>query len=98
MSDRPVILDGCALDIEALYAIANGRAVSAEPASLERMEQSNALILEAAVSGKPVYGVTTALGPQLETELDESAINEFAIKTIRGRAWKRKHRRLFFSN
>ena len=86
MTDQPVVLNGSALNIDSLNAIASGRQVIIDQESLERMQQSNALILQAARSGKPVYGVTTALGPQVQTVLDNQAINEFAIKTIRGRA------------
>lgn len=81
-----VTLDGENLDFDALYAIAQGCRVEIESAALSRMAASNALIVDAARTGKPVYGVTTGLGPQVTTVLSEEVINEFALKTIRGRA------------
>ncbi len=81
-----VTLSGAGLNIESLYAVAYGCEVRIEPDALLRMAESNALIVDAARTGKPVYGVTTGLGPQVGTVLSEEMINQFALKTIRGRA------------
>jgi len=81
-----VTLSGAGLHIDSLHAAANGCELSIEPAALQRMADSNALIADAARTGKPVYGVTTGLGPQVTTVLSEEMINKFALKTIRGRA------------
>ncbi len=83
---NPVKLDGSDLTVDELHAIALGCVCEIESAALSRMGASNALILDAARTGTPVYGVTTGLGPQVNTALSESAIQEFALKTIRGRA------------
>ncbi len=79
-------LDGSDLTIESLQSIAQGTQVDIDQKALDRMSETNALILDAAKSGKAVYGVTTALGPQVTITLTDEAINEFAIKTVRGRA------------
>ncbi len=81
-----VTLTGTDLDVATVCSVANGDHVQIEPSSLERMARSNTLILDAARSGKPVYGVTTGLGPQVSTVLTEEVINEFALRTVRGRA------------
>lgn len=83
---NPVRLEGSDLTVEELHAIALGRPCEIESAAMSRMSASNALILDAARTGTPVYGVTTGLGPQVNTALSESVIQEFALKTIRGRA------------
>ena len=81
-----VTLDGENLNVDALYAIAQGCRVEIESAALSRMDSSNALILDAVRTGKLVYGVTTGLGPQVTTVLSEDLIKAFSLKTIRGRA------------
>ena len=86
MKSKPIKLDGSSLDIDALSAIAFGCELQIEQSSLDRMQRTNLLIHEAANTGKLVYGVTTALGPQLGTVLNADQINEFALKTVRGRA------------
>lgn len=83
---KPVTLDGTNLDVDMLYKIAQGCRIEIDAAALSRMAASNSLILDAARTGKPVYGVTTGLGPQVTTVLSEEMINKFALKTIRGRA------------
>ena len=86
MNHNSISLDGSSLNINTLSAIAFGCELQIEQASIDRMQRTNLLMLEAAHSGKPVYGVTTALGPQLGTVLSADQINEFALKTVRGRA------------
>ena len=81
-----VTLSGAGLNIDSLHAAAYGCELSIEPSALQRMADSNELILDAARTGKPVYGVTTGLGPQVTTVLSEEMINQFALKTVRGRA------------
>ena len=81
-----VTVSGAGLNIESLHAVAYGCKVRIEPDALSRMSDSNALIVDAARTGKPVYGVTTGLGPQVTTVLSEEMINQFALKTVRGRA------------
>jgi len=86
MTDSILTLSGTGLDIASLHAAAEGRQISIAPGSLQQMADSNALIVDAARTGKPVYGVTTGLGPQVKTVLTEEMINRFALKTIRGRS------------
>ena len=81
-----VTLSGTGLTIDSLHDVAYGCRAGIEPAALQRMAESNALIVDAARTGKPVYGVTTGLGPQVTTVLSEEMINRFSLKTIRGRA------------
>ena len=81
-----VTLSGAGLNIDSLHAAAYGCELSIEPSALQRMADSNELILDAARTGKPVYGVTTGLGPQVTTVLSEEMISQFALKTVRGRA------------
>lgn len=86
MSGGVTTLSGTSLSTACLGAIANGGKVEADPDGLLRMERSNALILEAVRSSKPVYGVTTGLGPKVEQVLSEDSISDFSLATVRGRA------------
>lgn len=86
MSGRVVTLDGKALSTGCLYAISAGGKVKADPNALSCMERTNALILQAVRSSKPVYGVTTGLGPKVEQALSADSVAKFAVQTIRARA------------
>ena len=79
-------LSGKALSIGALYEIAGGKSVQSDPSALDRMAKSNALILDAVNDAKPVYGVTTGLGPRVVRSLTPDKIDEMALNTVRGRA------------
>ncbi len=85
MSD-PILLDGDGLTPEAVVAIGHGAGVSLAPEGLERMQRTRA-ILEAEMAGdKPIYGVTTGLGPRVVERLPEDARTVMSLRTIRGRA------------
>ncbi|MEM7747031.1 MAG: aromatic amino acid lyase [Pseudomonadota bacterium] len=81
-----VELDGTAMSIAMVNAIATGTSVAATSAGLTRMADSNAIILKAVDEGRPVYGVTTGLGAKATQSLTREEAAEFATKAIRGRA------------
>lgn len=87
MTGRIQMLDGSGLSIADLAAIA-GNEVSVEiaPAGLTAMRETNNILLKFAKERKPVYGVTTGLGPRVKQALSLEEIEAFALKTIRGRA------------
>lgn len=79
-------LTGRSLSLQDIKRIADGAQVTLNDAGLARMAASRALI-DAAVRGrKPVYGVTTGLGPRVVDALDEDEIATFALSAVRGRA------------
>ena len=84
-TETAVKLDGSSLDIETL-ANRQGGKFELDPAALVRMQKSHELIVRAASGSQAVYGVTTALGPQVDTKLNDNEIAEFALQTVRGRA------------
>ncbi|WP_373090039.1 aromatic amino acid lyase [Sneathiella sp.] len=79
-------LDGRSLSLEVLAEIAFGRPVDIDTSAVDVMTKTNNLLLEFAAAGKPIYGVTTGLGPRVKQVLAADEIEEFALKTIRGRA------------
>ncbi len=86
MPDDKVTLCGQGLSIGALYEIAQGKTVRSDPTALKRMANSNVLILDAVSNAKPVYGVTTGLGPRVVQALTPDKIDEMVLNTVRGRA------------
>lgn len=81
-----VLLDGAALTIGDLRRLAEGApAALAEPA-LARMAAARAVIERAVAERRPVYGVTTGLGPKVVEALPEAELEAFALTTVRGRA------------
>ena len=79
-------LTGHSLSIEDIARIAGGGAVTLAEAGLSRMAASRALIDAAVRDRKPVYGVTTGLGPRVVEALDADEIASFALSAVRGRA------------
>ena len=86
MPETSILLDGTKLDLDAVWACSQGAHVVLDDAGLARMAKTNAHIQAAANTGKPVYGVTTGLGPNVTQKLDAATINSFSRTTILGRA------------
>lgn len=85
--DREVVLTGRDLRPATLAAIARAAApVSIAADARERMAASRAVVLGAAESGRPVYGLTTGLGPRVVETVEDGVGEEFSLRTIRGRA------------
>lgn len=73
LSAMTVTLDGSHLTIDDAWAIAQGKAdVAIAPEALERVAKSHALVMTAAKSGKPVYGLTVGVGLNKDRSLFKS--------------------------
>jgi len=82
-----IALTGTDLTPELLRSIAReGTAVRIADDAMARIRASNQVVLDAATSGTPVYGVTTGLGSRVTERVDDDAGTEFSLRTIRGRA------------
>lgn len=79
-------LTGDSLSLQDVRRIANGAQVALGGDGLTRMTASHALIDAAVRDRKPVYGVTTGLGPRVVEALDKDEIAAFALSAVRGRA------------
>jgi histidine ammonia-lyase len=82
----PITLTGSSLTPELVQSIArDGAEVLVADEAAARIAAANQVVLRAARSGTPVYGVTTGLGSRVtESVVDGGA--EFSLRTIRGRA------------
>lgn len=69
-----------------LERIAAGAPVALAAAGLERMGVTRAHLVAAQRENRPIYGVTTGLGPRVVERLSEAEQAEMSMKTIRGRA------------
>lgn len=81
-----VLLTGHDLTIETLNAIVAGAPVRLAPEGLARMASARRIIDDAVAEGRPVYGVTTGLGPRVVEALPQDELEAFALTTVRGRA------------
>ncbi|MEM7268073.1 MAG: aromatic amino acid ammonia-lyase [Pseudomonadota bacterium] len=79
-------LTGEGLSVEALEKVVAGARVSLSVEALRRMEAAHQVIRKAVDERRPVYGVTTGLGPRVTEALSEDEISAMALNTIRGRA------------
>ena len=82
----PITLTGTELTPELLQSIARDAApvqIGVEAAA--RIRASNEVVVDAAHSGTPVYGVTTGLGSRVTERVDDGGVR-FSLRTIRGRA------------
>lgn len=79
-------LTGQSMSLQDVRRIADGGRVALGEAGLARMAASRQLIDAAVRAKKPVYGVTTGLGPRVVEALDEAEIATFALSAVRGRA------------
>lgn len=86
MQSPPITLDGNGLTPAFLFAIANGASIRIAPAALTTMTNARKVIEQAIATNKPVYGVTTGLGPRVTQAMPSDSIDTFSLNTIRGRA------------
>ncbi len=73
-----ILLDGSALTIEKLVAIARkGEKVALDPAALERIKVCRAMVEQKLAAKEIMYGTNTGIGEFSEKVLDEKQIKEF---------------------
>ncbi|MEM1277703.1 MAG: aromatic amino acid lyase [Pseudomonadota bacterium] len=81
-----ITLGGAPLTPTDLAAIAEGAPVLCAPEGLWRMAEGRAVIDRAIAENRPIYGVTTGLGPRVVDKLEGQARADFPAATVRGRA------------
>ncbi len=80
------VLEGRRLTPEILSALACGGSVSISAGGRARMLAARALIDAAVQEKRPVYGVTTGLGSNVDKVLSADELATFSVQTLRGRA------------
>jgi histidine ammonia-lyase len=84
--DGPITLTGSSLSAELVRSIArDGAEVRIADEAMARIAAANEVVLRAARSGTPVYGVTTGLGSRVTESVTDGG-TAFSLRTIRGRA------------
>ena len=79
-----VILDGRSLTRDdVVRAAREGLPVALDPAAATAMAESHAVVLDAAAAGRPVYGVTTAVGVLKRVALTQPDAAAYAKRMIR---------------
>ena len=87
MTSEVIALTGHDLTPETLAAIArHGRAVSIDPAAAARLAQSRAVVERHLDQNRPVYGLTTGLGPRVTHRLSRDEMTAFSRLTVLGRS------------
>ena len=81
---REVIIDGSALTVDDVVAVARGQATALlSPDAPARMEHSRSVVTEALRGGAPVYGVNTGFGALADTPVSEADLTALQAAIIR---------------
>ena len=81
---REVIIDGSALTVEDVVAVARGEATARlGPNVPARMEPSRSVVTKALSGGAPVYGVNTGFGALADTPVGEADLRTLQSAIIR---------------
>src|SRR5450755_886990 len=84
---REVIIDGSALTVEDVVAVARGEATARlGPDAAARMEHSLTVVTEALRGDAPVYGVNTGFGALADTPVSEADLSALQAAIIRSHA------------
>jgi histidine ammonia-lyase len=84
---REVMVDGSALAIEDVVAVARGQARAIlGPGVAERMEISRSVVVQALSGGAPVYGVNTGFGALVDTPIGEADLTTLQGAIVRSHA------------
>src|SRR5580704_5123036 len=84
---REVIVDGSALAIDDVVAVARGQArASLGPGVAQRMETSRSVVVRALGGGAPVYGVNTGFGALVDTSIGQADLTTLQASIIRSHA------------
>ncbi|MCO5191178.1 MAG: aromatic amino acid lyase, partial [Anaerolineae bacterium] len=59
---NPLLIDGTQLKVDDVVAVANGRSVALDPATLPRIMQSRQAVEALVARGEVAYGITTGFG------------------------------------
>ena len=81
-----VTLTGQDLTPADLVAIGAGAKVELAAAGLARMARTHGLLQQAIAEGRPMYGITTGLGPRVVERLSTEEQSAMSVNTLRGRA------------
>ena len=84
---RDVVVDGSALTVEDVVAVAHGQArVALGPEVARRMETSRSVVVKALSGGAPVYGVNTGFGALADTPVGEADLTALQGTIVRSHA------------
>ena len=82
-----VVIDGSALSVDEVVAVAQGRATARlDPDVAQRMEASRQVVVEALKGDKPVYGVNTGFGALADTPVSEADLTTLQGAIVRSHA------------
>src|SRR5271168_2324729 len=84
---REVMVDGSALAIDDVMAVARGQArASLAPSVAQRMEISRSVVVQALSGGAPVYGVNTGFGALVDTPIGGADLTTLQAAIVRSHA------------
>ena len=81
-----VTLHGRGLSVADIEAVAGGTPVALDPSGLAVMARTRSQLMAAISEQRPMYGVTTGLGPRVVERLSIEEQSAMSLSTIRGRA------------
>jgi histidine ammonia-lyase len=81
-----VVLDGRALTLEQVEAVADGAGCALAPRSLRRVRRSRAVVERAIASGQQVYGVNTGFGKLAGIRIEDDRLERLQQNLVRSHA------------
>jgi histidine ammonia-lyase len=85
-SGGTVIVGTAPTSIADVVAVAEGSPVELAPAAVEVVARTSALMAGVLASGRPVYGLTTGVGDQVDVAVDATAVSEVQLAMLRSHA------------
>ncbi|MFK7944357.1 MAG: histidine ammonia-lyase [Paracoccaceae bacterium] len=81
-----ITLNGHGITPSAVVAISKGAKIALAEVGLARMARTHAALQQAIDEGRPMYGITTGLGPRVVERLSAAEQAAMSLNTLRGRA------------
>ncbi len=83
---NPLIISGDALQIDDVVAVAQGRKVALDPATLPRIERCRAAVDQLVAEGRVVYGITTGFGRFKDRVISADEVQQLQLNLVRSHA------------
>lgn len=83
---NPLTISGTALKVDDVVAVANGRSVILDPATLPAIERSRQAVDDLVARGEVVYGITTGFGRFKDRIISADQVRQLQVNLVRSHA------------
>lgn len=82
----PLMISGTKLKVDDVVAVANGRSVQLDPATVPKMQRSRTAVDQMVARGDIVYGITTGFGRFKDKIISADQVKQLQINLVRSHA------------